>query len=82
MRVVPCFLNLIDEISSVRIYFNDDLRSYDNRMEVHERIKVRNKKKSFKFLLHSLVWGFLFDFIDDPIHNMDFLFRIILLFIS
>jgi len=39
MRVVPCFLNLIDEISSVRIYFNDDLRSYDNRMEVHERIK-------------------------------------------
>ena len=41
MRVVPCFLNLIDEISSVRTYFNEDLRSYDNRMEVYQRIQVQ-----------------------------------------
>merc|ERR1712071_297782 len=44
MRVVPCFLNLIDEISSVRTYFNEDLRSYDNRMEVYQRIQQVPKR--------------------------------------
>ena len=42
MRVVPCYLNLIDEISSVRLYFNDDLRPPDNRMEVYKRIQVNS----------------------------------------
>jgi ATP-dependent RNA helicase DOB1 len=41
MRVVPCFLNLITKISSVRLYFNEDLRPLDNRMEVYKRIQVR-----------------------------------------
>lgn len=40
MRVVPCFLNLITKISSVRLYFNEDLRPLDNRMEVYKRIQV------------------------------------------
>ena len=40
MRVVPCYLNLITEISSVRLYFNEDLRPLDNRMEVYKRIQV------------------------------------------
>lgn len=41
MRVVPCYLNLIKQISSVRLYFNDDLRPLDNRMEVYKRVQVK-----------------------------------------
>lgn len=43
MRVVPCFLNLIHKISAWCLPLkNDDLRPYDNRMEIHRRIKVKH----------------------------------------
>lgn len=44
MRVVPCFLNLITKISSVRLYFNEDLRPLDNRMEVYKRIQEVHRR--------------------------------------
>ena len=50
MRVVPCYLNLITRISSVRLYFKDDLRPLDNRMEVYKRIQVNKKNNETDFL--------------------------------
>lgn len=51
MRVVPCYLNLITKISSVRLYFNDDLRPLDNRMEVYKRMQVNEPIYSVSFLV-------------------------------
>lgn len=40
MQVVPIRLNLIQQLSSVRAYFPDDLRPLDNRMKVFKIIKT------------------------------------------
>lgn len=55
MRVVPCFLNLITKISSVRLYFNEDLRPLDNRMEVYKRIQVQVVVLNFVYLLNNFI---------------------------
>ncbi|XP_035229979.1 exosome RNA helicase MTR4-like, partial [Stegodyphus dumicola] len=52
MQVVPIKLNLIQQLSSVRAYYPDDLRPVDNRMKVLKTIQVRQCICMHKSFIH------------------------------
>lgn len=64
MEVIPVLLPLIDQISSVRIYYPNDLRPADNRMSVRKTIEV------ISTMICCIVTKIIFKISKCPSHNM------------